>query len=1141
MEFKNTYDLEDKINLIYNYLYNINSKNCFSFDKITLGKIGMDDIKISMVSSDDDKDSIDFYNVTKKEILDGRFKLINYNKDTNQVLLKKYSNQFPITIKVSFYPTEKEINSFDSPINNDSLFSYLLSQLVLGKKTKHILLPIMNFDAKLSDIQTIIPDEVVQLIKEEINSGKITEYCCLQLREHFFRTENLEEYLKSNSCCSYKILLFQIIHTLSIIQNDFPDFRHNNLTTDNIMIYRKKDSDSYTEYIGINDEKYYLPNKGFDIKIGNFDLSILPKFYGLANTSNKKIKFADKPNAYYDLFIFLNDLLESSTLMSSDNNKCDSETKKFLDKIIPPHMRGLSLDKFNKNIIIASPNQLLSDSYFDEFKNKPSKNSVEETLTNHQYLTGRFNTFMDSDNYSILGNQDKIKSNSNIMNGKMSSRKLKSDNETENKIIRKNMSGKSNEDSVEIKQKDNSNSQKKNTRTIRTELIGGSTEVGPFRPEKNTPFVSNDQRETFKKKSAEAPPKEPPVLLEQKLYDTSKKPEAKPTFPQTFIPLYDPEGMAINNLLPYSKMVNQPPVQKVYNVSLTNPLSGHTMLSRVYEDVLPGDKFNFSSLTIHERKQLIDFLRNNILETGDGEEMEITGGTNSLLSHIKIMDLNPYSLKKNPYAELPRNFLLYRAGYPIRLDEKTKNPTIAKSAMGLHVRIYKMSIGDVRCQTINKNLNMNNFDLWREVRYYNWVKEDILKKKISPNFIAPILYKIDSKSKINWNQLEVIRQRGASKEATLELVQNEQLINKKHDLSKTALGLYSFLLPQSFREVKSIDIELKDPKKTITISDKGDLTIDSGKSLILITEAPTTSLIQWSSPIYETFGAVKKMIATGYHSAEVWKSVLFQFVYAFAVLQEEQVYFNNMTFEDNIYIKDIFANLDSIGSWVYKVGSIDFYIPNYGYILMIDSKYNDIPTNDSIIKKESTEKEYKIQGKLYDEKTDYRIIIREQFRRMIDPDNFTQVLKTKGGSKPDDSIIDLLNRMYKDSEDEIKKYLIKYFGEFVHNRIGSLLNKSERDNINIISKPNFVKGNLMAWQKKYQEYEWVIYIGESTNPLQKQILVKEGNNFVTKDVFTATLFSYPDNEIILPESRNNFKYDENHIYERYNLDDLVKK
>ena len=32
----------------------------------------------------------------------------------------------------------------------------------------------------------------------------------------------------------------------------------------------------------------------------------------------------------------------------------------------------------------------------------------------------------------------------------------------------------------------------------------------------------------------------------------------------------------------------------------------------------------------------------------------------------------------------------------------------------------------------------------------------------------------------------------------------------------------------------------------------------------------------------------------------------------------------------------------SIGHWIYKVGDIEFYIPNYGHVLVFDSRYVDI-------------------------------------------------------------------------------------------------------------------------------------------------------------------------------------------------------
>ena len=140
------YDLEDKIDLLYDYLYNVNNKNCFSLDKIIMGKIGLHDIKIPLPENSDDTEE---YEKIKKDVMNGRFKLLSYNEDDMIILYKKYSDQFPVNIKICFYNSKSTIDSFDSPVNNDSIFSYLLSQLVLSNKTKHILLPIINVDVKI--------------------------------------------------------------------------------------------------------------------------------------------------------------------------------------------------------------------------------------------------------------------------------------------------------------------------------------------------------------------------------------------------------------------------------------------------------------------------------------------------------------------------------------------------------------------------------------------------------------------------------------------------------------------------------------------------------------------------------------------------------------------------------------------------------------------------------------------------------------------------------------------------------------------------------------------------------------------------------------------------------------------------------
>lgn len=153
----------------------MNNVEEYTVEPIVLGQISLDDIKMT---SDD---------FMKEEILSGRFKLIEYNDMMHQIIFKKYSNTLPVTVKVSFYNDKAaNINKFDNTVNNDSLFSYLLSSLVLNHKTRHILLPIVNIDAKFSDVEKYIKGEpFYNKIKDNINNNIIIEDCCLQVREHF--------------------------------------------------------------------------------------------------------------------------------------------------------------------------------------------------------------------------------------------------------------------------------------------------------------------------------------------------------------------------------------------------------------------------------------------------------------------------------------------------------------------------------------------------------------------------------------------------------------------------------------------------------------------------------------------------------------------------------------------------------------------------------------------------------------------------------------------------------------------------------------------------------------------------------------------------------------------------------------------
>ena len=96
--------------------------------------------------------------------------------------------------------------------------------------------------------------------------------------------------------------------------------------------------------------------------------------------------------------------------------------------------------------------------------------------------------------------------------------------------------------------------------------------------------------------------------------------------------------------------------------------------------------------------------------------------------------------------------MIYNAAYPLKYNAEKSRLEIAKFASGLNIRIYNLSIAAKNVDTI-PGITHDNFDLWREFKYYEYVRESILKTKESPNFIRQ--HKFDSLKirlpKIKWN------------------------------------------------------------------------------------------------------------------------------------------------------------------------------------------------------------------------------------------------------------------------------------------------------------------------------------------------------------------------------------------------------
>lgn len=1177
--------MEEKINLLYNFLYNENYKTCFDIDKIQLGKITIEDIKIT-----NQEESL----ALLKEIIGSK---LSYTSSTDQLIyLKRFSDSFPVTIKIGFYTDEPD--NLSNKANNDALFSYLLSQLVINKKTQHILLPIVNFDISFEKIEPLLKNlPIYKMVKEKIDYSEIKNTLSVRVREHFLQSKILKEYMEKNSC-DYKPLIFQVIHTLAVLQKEFPGFRHNNLTPENILVYiNKKPEDMLYEF---GNKRWKLENINFYIKIGNFEKSTLPKHYGVKNQRDTDVPYITQINDYFDIHIFLNALINKNGLLNLSN--CELETKNFIDKVLPVKLRGKST-----NETLFKPSDLLKDVYFSKFSYKESviqssddkvesseekpvlesvrQNSDDKVESSESSESNEEKTVLESVTQSSYDNttetkvesseekpvldSDKSVSYTNLKLGKMKMNKdyknifgaqeSLQQNNTDTKIPpwdprhpnynpnHKNERSKpwepkesnSNESSDEIKQEVkesvrpnheklkpwdpkhpnynpdlNKKVERKEIKPVQTqekkelkpvqEIKKKETyfkEVKPWDKKEDTLPV----REPFKPREDLNPERPMPIRPNENFQENKVLDTMDYQTPPTFIPLYDPTTNAINKLLPYVPTYTpNVPVNKIYNISLSNPQANHGTLSMIYEDILPGEKTIYTFLTLKERTAIKSSLRTSVLNKYDGEELTIADGKNSILSWLKIYDLNPYNNNPNPYVNIPYGFSIYRSAYPIKYSREENTLKSTPTSIAVNIRIYQLSAGAIVVQDYESGNYKYFFDIWRELDYYKKI-ESIIKNKQSPNFLNLLLYFFDSTTNIDFDSL---------------MVKNEGKVNNQkinNELVKKVLTIPNEKIPGTkFVDSTAItyNISTRPVRRNVNLTGGGaetilassnqetnlDLTKTDNKKLIILTEGANVNILKWKSKIYEPTGSVLKNISTGYHTTEVWRSILFQMVYACAILEKHEMYFNNFSLKNNFFIKEVQTETTSQLCWLYKINNIEYYIPNYGYVLAIDSNYSDITEIKDTI-------QFKINGKTYDNNAYDPKYIKESLKSFMNADNWNlEASNVIINTELSDEVKNLMKKISEKLQDKtIIESLPECFPEFFNNKFGKLITRAEKENFSVLNKPIYKSGSLMIRQKRYDEYDWVIYMGDKDN--KKVIKTIEG----TKEVFGASLFSYPEN------------------------------
>lgn len=601
------------------------------------------------------------------------------------------------------------------------------------------------------------------------------------------------------------------------------------------------------------------------------------------------------------------------------------------------------------------------------------------------------------------------------------------------------------------------------------------------------------------------------------MYDSNIPKNNNMQQPLMYQPLYQLNGLPPIPGLTYGPNLQIPSGNKIININLPGPTGNHVEMKNIYEHVLPGKNNKYSSSTIGERIKVYDYTRQILVKKMDGEEISLDSDSQrSLLSYLKIMEVNPnyYSpITNNPYSGLPYGLLIYRSCFPIRVDENNSNITCASNSLGLNIRLYSLSIAEY-CSFANQNDYYTSYDVWRELAYYEYVREQIIKKKVSPNF--PILYAYFT-SKNNKIDIFSLKQRTLTQKdcLTAEFLRfkaNHEAINNpkfKNKLLSISVTMSTNQSPRTIVDMKNYITKLPDEIDPT-------LQVYSGNTLVMITEAPHSNLYQWASKNYRKNGIVNKMTTTGFYDDFVWISVLFQIISALYVLQINDIYIRDMTIEDNVYIKDLQNFGKASGYWKYIINGISYYIPNYGHLVFIDTNYKDIiKESQTAVNRKRLYKIYgsKIIGNKYNSDQIKKRVF-ENYRKIINTNNFTREHTQNDVTRPPEQIMTLISQMMTDGETDLSIVLQKYFLTLMNNRIGTLLKRdTEIPNIRE-STYKLSVGDMAVEYIDDSTYKWCLIL--SIDNEMANIATRDNNSkqVSTRQIRLDSLKQYSQSETI---------------------------
>jgi hypothetical protein len=380
----------------------------------------------------------------------------------------------------------------------------------------------------------------------------------------------------------------------------------------------------------------------------------------------------------------------------------------------------------------------------------------------------------------------------------------------------------------------------------------------------------------------------PQKLVDLQVYQQNSS-SGKKHYPKPDISVYGPINTGgFNPPYQYGNYGGMPyPLIKPYNPNIVkkyvidNSMLGSKDIDTLFETVVPKSMLDFRKIS--NRLAFCHFIKTNLIKE-DGDYIKLHGTGNTLLSHVKPVE------PKN----MGNDLIIYKSCYPIQLDKRFNNIECSSKSAGINLRVYSKSNSDNNIQKemteIKKTMAKNDNDNFNE-----------MSNKLHENLNKLNKLKLDSEVQ--------------------EDIQN--MIKIRDEIIKKYISPH-FIMTYGYNITKG---DINNPNSTV----------NSLYRNITYTESPNYKLKDWAGPSYFDDGLVKSANKQGVYSKHLWEVAIFQILTIF-LLKERHDHIKKMKIDiGNIYVKTI----KSGGYWKYNINNLELYVPNYGFIILVQSNFDN--------------------------------------------------------------------------------------------------------------------------------------------------------------------------------------------------------